>query len=82
MMDDIEKTKPVNGTPGDDDEIGAGCNVCMPTIALVGADEYDYKYLCMPSMVRALRRNQLQRATRHRREVGPVIASARWRGTG
>ena len=30
---------------------------------------------------RALRRNQLQRATRHRRDVGPVIASARWRGT-
>ena len=30
---------------------------------------------------RALRRNQLQRATRHRRDVGTVIASARWRGT-
>ena len=30
---------------------------------------------------RALRRNQLQRATRHRRDVGPVKASARWRGT-
>ena len=30
---------------------------------------------------RALRRNQLQRATRHRRDVGPVNASARWRGT-
>ena len=29
----------------------------------------------------ALRRNQLQRATRHRRDVGPVNASARWRGT-
>ena len=29
---------------------------------------------------RALRRNQLQRATRHRRDVGPVDASARWRG--
>ena len=30
---------------------------------------------------RALRRNQLQRATRHRRDVGPIIASVRWRGT-
>ena len=30
---------------------------------------------------RVLRRNQLPRATRHRRDVGPVIASARWRGT-
>ena len=81
MMDDIEKTKPVDEAPADDDETGAGCDVCMPPIALVGADKYDYKYLCMPSMVRALRRNQLQRATRHRRDVGPVNASARWRGT-
>ena len=68
MMDDIEKTKPVAEAPADDDETGAGCDVCMPPIALVGADKYDYKYLCMPSMVRALRRNQLQRATRHRRD--------------
>ena len=68
MMDDIEKTKPVDEAPADDDETGAGCDVCMPPIALVGADKYDYKYLCMPSMVRALRRNQLQRATRHRRD--------------
>ena len=68
MMDDIEKTKPVDGAPADDDETGAGCDVCMPPIALVGAEDYDYKYLCMPSMVRALRRNQLQRATRHRRD--------------
>ena len=30
---------------------------------------------------RALCRNQLQRATRHRRDVGPVNASARWRRT-
>ena len=50
MMDDIEKTKPVDAAPADDDETGAGCDVCMPPIALVGADEYDYKYLCMPSM--------------------------------
>ena len=50
MMDDIEKTKPVAEAPADDDETGAGCDVCMPPIALVGADEYDYKYLCMPSM--------------------------------
>ena len=77
MMDDIEKTKPVDGAPADDGETGAGCDVCMPPIALVGAEDYDYKYLCMPSMVRALRRNQLQRATRHRRDVGPMIASAR-----
>ena len=68
MMDDIEKTKPVDGAPADDGETGAGCDVCMPPIALVGAEDYDYKYLCMPSMVRALRRNQLQRATRHRRD--------------
>jgi len=68
MMDDIEKTKPVDAAPADDDETGAGCDVCMPPIALVGAEDYDYKYLCMPSMVRALRRNQLQRATRHRRD--------------
>ena len=68
MMDDIEKTKPVDEAPADDDETGAGCDVCMPPIALVGAEDYDYKYLCMPSMVRALRRNQLQRATRHRRD--------------
>ena len=54
MMDDIEKTKPVDEAPADDDETGAGCDVCMPPIALVGADDYDYKYLCMPSMVRAL----------------------------
>ena len=66
MMDDIEKTKPVGEAPADDGETGAGCDVCMPPIALVGAEDYDYKYLCMPSMVRALRRNQLQRATRHR----------------
>ena len=52
MMDDIEKTKPVAEAPADDDETGAGCDVCMPPIALVGADKYDYKYLCMPSMVR------------------------------
>ena len=45
MMDDIEKTKPVAEAPADDDETGAGCDVCMPPIALVGADEYDYKYL-------------------------------------
>ena len=51
MMDDIEKTKPVDGAPADDDETGAGCDVCMPPIALVGAEDYDYKYLCMPSMV-------------------------------
>ena len=70
MMDDIEKTKPVDEAPADDDETGAGCDVCMPPIALVGAEDYDYKYLCMPSMVRALRRNQLQRATRHRRDGG------------
>ena len=50
MMDDIEKTKPVAEAPADDDETGAGCDVCMPPIALVGADDYDYKYLCMPSM--------------------------------
>ena len=68
MMEDLEKTKPVDAAPADDDETGAGCDVCMPPIALVGADDYDYKYLCMPSMVRALRRNQLQRATRHRRD--------------
>ena len=49
MMDDIEKTKPVAEAPADDDETGAGCDVCMPPIALVGADDYDYKYLCMPS---------------------------------
>ena len=29
---------------------------------------------------RALRRNQLQRATHHRRDVGPVDTSARWHG--
>ena len=50
MMDDIEKTKPVAEAPADDDETGAGCDVCMPPIALVGAEDYDYKYLCMPSM--------------------------------
>ena len=51
MMDDIEKTKPVGEAPADDGETGAGCDVCMPPIALVGAEDYDYKYLCMPSMV-------------------------------
>ena len=30
MMDDIEKTKPVAEAPADDDETGAGCDVCMP----------------------------------------------------
>ena len=50
MMDDIEKTKPVDGAPADDDETGAGCDVCMPPVALVGAEDYDYKYLCMPLM--------------------------------
>ena len=86
MMDDIEKTKPVDAAPADDGETGAGCDVCMPPIALVGADEYDYKYLCMPSMVRALRRNQLQRATRHRRDgldgVGLTGLSPHSRGDG
>ncbi|KAH8076791.1 xanthine transmembrane transporter [Aureococcus anophagefferens] len=32
------------------DETGAGCNVCMPPGGIVGADKYDYKYLCLPSM--------------------------------
>ncbi|KAK7249243.1 xanthine transmembrane transporter [Aureococcus anophagefferens] len=32
------------------DETGAGCNVCMPPGGIVGADKYDYKYLCVPSM--------------------------------
>ena len=50
MMDDMEKTKPVDEPMADDDETGAGCDVCMPPIALVGAEDYDYKYLCMPSM--------------------------------
>ena len=54
MMEDlraVEKTKPVDEPAMDDDETGAGCDVCMPPIALVGAEDYDYKYLCMPSMV-------------------------------
>jgi hypothetical protein len=50
MMEDLEKTKPVAEPAMDDDETGAGCDVCMPPIALVGADDYDYTYLCMPSM--------------------------------
>ena len=50
MMEDLEKTKPVAEPAMDDDETGAGCDVCMPPIALVGAEDYDYKYLCMPSM--------------------------------
>ncbi|KAK7232199.1 xanthine transmembrane transporter [Aureococcus anophagefferens] len=32
------------------DETGVGCNVCMPPGGIVGADKYDYKYLCVPSM--------------------------------
>ena len=51
MMEDLEKTKPVAEPAMDDDETGAGCDVCLPPIALVGAEDYDYKYLCMPSMV-------------------------------
>ena len=75
MMDDIEKTKPVDGAPADDDETGAGCDVCMPPIALVGAEDYDYKYLCMPSMVRArVRPSTCERgdgvgSVRHRRDA-------------
>ena len=75
MMDDIEKTKPVDEAPADDDETGAGCDVCMPPIALVGAEDYDYKYLCMPSMVRArVRPSTCERgdgvgSVRHRRDA-------------
>ena len=77
MMEDlraVEKTKPVDEPAMDDDETGAGCDVCMPPIALVGADEYDYKYLCMPSMVRArVRPSTCERgdgvgSVRHRRD--------------
>ena len=42
-MEELEKTKPVDAPRADDDETGAGCDVCMPPVALVGADEYDYK---------------------------------------
>ena len=44
MMEDLEKTKPVAEPAMDDDETGAGCDVCMPPIALVGAEDYDYGY--------------------------------------
>ena len=37
MMEDLEKTKPVAEPAMDDDETGAGCDVCMSPIALVGA---------------------------------------------
>ena len=75
MMEDLEKTKPVDAAPADDDETGAGCDVCMPPIALVGAEDYDYKYLCMPSMVRArVRPSTCERgdgagSVRHRRDA-------------
>ena len=75
MMEDLEKTKPVDEPAMDDDETGAGCDVCMPPIALVGAEDYDYKYLCMPSMVRArVRPSTCERgdgvgSVRHRRDA-------------
>ena len=93
MMDDIEKTKPVDEAPADDDETGAGCDVCMPPIALVGAEDYDYKYLCMPSMVRArVRPSTCERgdgvgSVRHRRDAslprsrGARAASSRRRSS-
>ncbi|KAH8049091.1 xanthine transmembrane transporter [Aureococcus anophagefferens] len=51
----IDEAKPAEPLPDmgfspDMDETGAGCNVCMPPGGIVGADKYDYKYLCLPSM--------------------------------
>ena len=31
-------------------EVGVGCSDVCPPAGLIGADKYDYKYLCTPSM--------------------------------
>ena len=79
-------------------DLGADNNLCIPLGATIEGEEAPVGLACskrlahmwevvkwpwaLRSSRRALRRNQLQRATRHRRDVGPVIASDRWRGTG
>jgi hypothetical protein len=95
MMEDLEKTKPVDEAPADDDETGAGCDVCMPPIALVGADEYDYKYLSVwkstsasgaPDNFSRSRCSAMtlprwfRRAVRNRHRHAIEQASRRWRG--
>ena len=43
-MAEAEKDEGVN------QEVGVGCADVCPPAGLIGADKYDYKYLCTPSM--------------------------------
>ena len=45
-------SKPVDEEPVEDvqHEVGVGCLDVCPPAGCIGADKYDYKYLCMPSL--------------------------------
>ncbi len=41
---------PAEREPDVQQEVGVGCHDVCPPAGLIGADKYDYKYLCTPSL--------------------------------